>query len=61
VAVSEEESLGTTHDGLKKEAKVTNDGSYGDFSFDKFAHLLMMKVIMPMHLHLCISLIQIGY
>jgi hypothetical protein len=39
VAVSEEESLGTSHEELKKEANVTNDGGYGDFSFDKFAHL----------------------
>jgi hypothetical protein len=39
VAVSEEESSDTARDELKKEAKVTNDGGYGDFSFDKFAHL----------------------
>ncbi|KAK1684258.1 hypothetical protein QYE76_045106 [Lolium multiflorum] len=39
VAFSEEESSGTSHEELKKEANVTNDGGYGDFSFDKFAHL----------------------
>ena len=39
MAVSEEESPVTSNEELKKETKVTNDGGYGDFSFDKFAHL----------------------